>query len=60
MAGSVLAVVALIIGLVSWVLFGLKIYTTGIAVPEIISSVATASWVVISAFRTYHYMDRKT
>jgi hypothetical membrane protein len=55
---SVLAVVALIIGVASWVLFGLKIYTAGIAVPEIISSVATASWVVISALRTYLNKDR--
>ena len=50
---SILAVVALVIGLVSWILFGLKIYSTGIAVPETISSVATASWVGISALRIY-------
>ena len=57
---SVLAVGALIISLASWVLFGLKIYTAGIAVPEIISSVATASWIVISALRTYLNKDIKT
>jgi len=57
---SVLAGVALIIGVASWVLFGLKIYSAGIAVPEIISSVATASWVVISALRIYFNKDRKT
>ena len=57
---SVLAVAALIIGLASWVLFGLKIYSTGIAVPEIISSMATASWLVISALRIYLNNNRKT
>jgi hypothetical membrane protein len=57
---SVLAVAALIIGLASWVLFGLKIYSAGIAVPEIISSMATASWVGMSALRIYLNKVKKT
>jgi len=50
---SVLAVTAFGIGAVSWILYGLKIYSAGIAVPETISSMATASWVVLSALRIY-------
>jgi hypothetical membrane protein len=50
---SFLAVVALIIGLVSWIVYGLEIYSIGIAVPETISSMATASWVVFSALKIY-------
>ena len=50
---SVLAVAAFGIGVVSWILYGLKIYSAGIAVPEIISSMATASWIVLSALRIF-------
>jgi hypothetical membrane protein len=50
---SLLAASALIIGLASWILYGLEIYSSGIAVPEAISSMATATWVVISALRIY-------
>ena len=50
---SILAALALIVGLVSWILYGLDVYTAGIAVPETISSMATASWVVLSALRIY-------
>ncbi|MDG6222412.1 MAG: DUF998 domain-containing protein [Candidatus Bathyarchaeota archaeon] len=46
---SRLAALALIIGLVSWILYGLSFYESGIAVPETISSVATTSWVIKSA-----------
>ena len=50
---SVLAVAALGFGFVSWILYGLEIYSVGIAVPEVASSIATASWVVLSALRSY-------
>jgi hypothetical membrane protein len=50
---SILAVFALIIGLLSWILYGLKIYSSGIAVPETISSMATVSWIALSAVRIY-------
>jgi hypothetical membrane protein len=50
---SVLAVAALVIGLCSWILYGLQIYSAGIAVPETISSIATVTWVMLSALRIY-------
>jgi hypothetical membrane protein len=50
---SVLAFAALIIGSVSWILYGLEIYSAGIAVPETISSMATVTWVMLSALRIY-------
>jgi hypothetical membrane protein len=50
---SVIAFAALIIGLVSWILYGMEIYSAGIAVPEIISSMATSIWVMLSALRIY-------
>lgn len=50
---SYLAVIAFIIGLSSWLLYGLKIYSAGIAVPEIISSVAIVSLLVSSALRIF-------
>ena len=50
---SIIAVAAFVVGSISWMLFGLKIYSTGIAVPEAISSIAVASWVVMSALRLY-------
>ena len=50
---SVLAFAALIIGSVSWILYGLEIYSAGIAVPETISSIATVTWVMLSALRLY-------
>ena len=50
---SVLAFLALMIGLGSWILYGMDIYPSGIAVPEIISSVATSTWVMLSALRSY-------
>ncbi|MCW4016648.1 MAG: DUF998 domain-containing protein [Candidatus Bathyarchaeota archaeon] len=50
---SILAVVALTIGLISWILYGLDVYSAGIAVPETVSSMATASWVVLAALKDY-------
>ncbi len=50
---SVLAVAALVIGFASWILYGLDIYSAGIAVPETVSSMATSIWVVRSALRIY-------
>jgi hypothetical membrane protein len=52
---SVLAFAALIIGSVSWILYGLEIYNAGIAVPETISSMATITWVMLSALRIYFH-----
>ena len=50
---SVLAVAALIVGLVSWIMYGLEIISAGIAVPETVSAMATSIWVVRSALRIY-------
>jgi len=50
---SVLAVAALIIGLCSWILYGMEIYSVGIAVPETISSMASVTWVMLSALRIH-------
>jgi hypothetical membrane protein len=50
---SVLAFASLIIGSVSWILYGMEIYRAGIAVPETISSLATVTWVMLSALRIY-------
>jgi len=52
---SVLAFAALVIGSVSWLLYGLEIYSAGIAVPETISSMATVLWVMLSALRIYFH-----
>jgi hypothetical membrane protein len=50
---SILAVAALTIGAVSWILYGLEIYSSGIAVPETISSMATVTWVMLAALKIY-------
>ena len=50
---SVLAVAALIVGLVSWIMYGLEIISVGIAVPETVSATATSIWVVRSALKIY-------
>jgi hypothetical membrane protein len=50
---SALAFVALIIGSFSWILYGLEIFSMGIAVPEIVSSMAAATWIILSSLRIY-------
>jgi len=50
---SVMGFVALVIGSVSWIFYGMKIYNAGIAVPEIISAMAAVTWVMLSALRIY-------
>ncbi len=52
---SVLAFVALAVGAVSWILYGLDMYSAGIAVPETVSSMAAVLWVVVSALRIYFH-----
>jgi hypothetical membrane protein len=52
---SVLAFAALVVGSVSWILYGLDIYSAGIAVPETVSSMAAAIWVMLSALRIYFH-----
>jgi len=48
---SPIAVAASVIGIGSWGLYWAGLYKAGIAVPEIISATAVASWVISSAFR---------
>jgi hypothetical membrane protein len=55
---SKLAVAALIIGAASWILYGLKIYSAGIAVAETVSSMATVTWVMLSAIRIYFNKEK--
>ena len=50
---SVLAFASFVIGFASWILYGLEIYSAGIAVPETISSMASVTWVMLSALRIY-------
>jgi len=47
------ALAALAIGFISWIFYWAEIYTTGVAVPETISSVAVLFWVIPSALRIY-------
>ena len=48
---SYLAGATFMIGLISWVLFGMKTYSLGVAVPETISTVMAVSWMIYSAIR---------
>jgi hypothetical membrane protein len=50
---SSLAVMAFITGLFSWVFYWAGIYSAGVAVPEIISSVAVLPWIISSALKIY-------
>jgi len=50
---SSLAVIAFIIGLLSWVFYWARIYSAGVAVPETISSVAVLLWIISSALKIY-------
>jgi hypothetical membrane protein len=56
---SVLAFAALVIGSGSWILYGLEIYSAGIAVPETISSMAVVIWVMLSALRIYLHKPKR-
>ncbi len=50
---SSLAVISFIIVLGSWALYEMKIYRAGVAVPEIISTLAVASFLIYSALKIY-------
>lgn len=50
---SLLALLALIVGISSFILFELEVYSAGIAVPEIISFGAVATLIQLSAIKTY-------
>lgn len=48
---SYLAATAFIIGLISWIFYWLGTYSSGVAVLENISSIAVASWIILSAIK---------
>lgn len=50
---SPLAAIAFVVGLFSWVFYWAGIYSAGVAVPEIISSVVVLPWIVSSALKLY-------
>lgn len=52
---SVVALAALIIGLISWIVYGLGIFSMGIAIPEVISSISAFVWIILSALRIKLY-----
>jgi hypothetical membrane protein len=50
---SSLAVIGFIIGLLSWIFYGARIYSAGVAVPETISTVAVLPEIISSALKIY-------
>jgi hypothetical membrane protein len=50
---SYLGVAAFAIGLAAWVLYWLDIYSSGVAVPEAVSTLAVMPWVMSTALRIY-------
>ena len=50
---SFLAFLAFLVGLSSWILYGMNVYSGGIAIPEIISFGAVASLLQLSAISIY-------
>jgi hypothetical membrane protein len=50
---SVIALVAFVLSSIGWITYGLKMYSAGIAVPETISVMAVAAWIMLSAYKIY-------
>lgn len=50
---SLLAALAVVVGLTSWVSFWAGMYDAGIAVPEAVSATPVASWIIWSAWKIY-------
>jgi len=50
---SKIAIIAFAIGALSWILYGLKVYISGISVPEAVSAGAVAVWVVLASWKLY-------
>ena len=50
---SVLALMAFVIGFLTWILYWGGICSAGVAVPETISSLAVLSWILSSALKIY-------
>jgi len=56
---SIIGALSFVIGLGSWLLYWENFYEVGVAVPEIISSLAAISWVVLSAIKIYLAQDSR-
>jgi hypothetical membrane protein len=50
---SYLGVAAFTVGLAAWVLYWVHIYSSGVAVPEAVSTLAVMPWVMSTALRIY-------
>jgi hypothetical membrane protein len=50
---SLHSIVAFSLSFGSWIIYGLGMYNIGIAVPEIISALTVASWIMLSSLRLY-------
>ncbi len=50
---SLLALATFIVGSGSWILYGIKVYRAGVAVPETVSWTAVALWLIVSSLRIY-------
>lgn len=48
---SYLSVIIFVMGLSSWILYWMRIYSSGVAIPEIISSIAVSSLLILLNFR---------
>ena len=48
---SIIALLSFTVGLCAWILYWMNLYEAGVAVPEIISSTATTSWIILSAVK---------
>ena len=46
---SILAGLSFILGFSAWLFYWMKLYSAGVAVPEIISATAAISWIILSA-----------
>ncbi len=55
---SYLGVIALLVGLSSWVLYWVGIYSSGVAVPETVSTLVILPWVMSTAIRVYRSSDK--
>jgi len=54
---SILAGLSFILGFSAWLFYWMKLYSAGVAVPEIISATAAISWIIISALETLRKND---
>ena len=50
---SINALLAFVLSSIAWITYGLKTYSAGIAVPEMVSAIAIATWVMLSAYKIY-------